>query len=164
MSTIMPPLMQTDPVWRDAKLDWNNPNDQRVMRREHKRIRRQEKRAERQSVIGANQRAFSGRVELGTALRDLIEAGKHVVTQHNHKALRAQFSGSIRCGEHQYRGHFVVLADARAGLVDALGQWRMADESCAEVIWTGTDWRVHIWRASPQNAQTPTTLECSDAP
>ena len=158
MSTIMPPLMEAagklSPDGRvviyEPILNWSDPDQRRQLRREHQRVRRQEKRAERQVVIGQNQRAFSGRVEILTNLHDLImHEGRVVVTTHGRQAWRTQFTGTLQCGDHQYRGHFIVLFDRRAASTD----------ECAEIIWTGSDWRVHIWRASPNNQQEPVALE-----
>lgn len=159
---IMPPLMApTQPVWKDqgevappSALDWNNPEDRRIMRREHQRNRNTEKRAERRTAIAANQRAFSGRVEIGPQLRALIDyadTAKDVVTSHHRHARRGTFTGTVICGEHAYRGHFVVLQDARSN-----------EAACAEIVWTGKDWRIHVWRASTANEQQPVLIDVRD--
>lgn len=142
-------ITEAQQVGSTRELDWSNPDDRREMRREHRKIRAAEKRIERRAEIAANQRAFSGRAEIGRALTAMISGGKPVVTTHRHEALRTTFSGTLTCGEHAYRGHFVVLMDRRAE----------PGHQCAEIVWTGKDWRVHIWRASRENQQVPVVMD-----
>lgn len=154
---MMPPLMTSDgPAWMDTSvlpvnisLDWNNPADRRIIRRDARRKKRAERQAQRQPIIASNQRAFSGRVEIGEELNALVATAKEVVTSHGRYARRATFSGALTCDDHIYRGHFVILRDARS----------FFKETCAEIVWTGKDWRLHIWRASRGNDQISVPLD-----
>lgn len=177
--TIMPPLAPPPPVWSDfcsesdaarimaealmipestesaqtvTPAQWAGSEARKQYFRTKQQQRRTAKAAKRRTEIATNQRAFSGRVAIGDTLATLIVSGKPVETSHRRSALRAQFTGTLTCGDRSYTGHFVVLLDQRS-------RYNESERRCAEIVWTGSDWRVHIWRASPGNEQDSLALE-----
>ena len=137
-----------------------NPQEaNRALRRELQRKTRATARADRQARR-SNQPIYTGPVEIGSTLRSLIDSGRAVKSAMSGKWLsRATFHGQTLTGlpTEMYNpdpgANHVCLYDRRADQRPA----------CAEIVFTGQEYRVHLYRRSPLDTRQPVTLDITEA-
>jgi hypothetical protein len=115
---------------------------------QRQRERRAEIRADR-SFRRTDQRLFHGPVEIGEGILSLnSRAVKSSMS--GRKLLRGTRQGTLtQDGSEIGTGNIIVLLDLRIG----------DGKATAEVVWTGSEYRVHIRRRSPADERQPVTLD-----
>ena len=193
MTMIMPPINPPAPIWRtDAAPDQTAPADlakrltymrrtygdaetldaitaasgdvqaaYRSLRAQRQSQARAAKRADRRARR-ADQVIYEGPIEIGPRLRAVIDGGREVKCEMGDgRRIRSTFVGALTgLPTDDYDsdgGNHVVLYDPRIGDGWAPGA------ITGEVLWTGADYRIHLWRKSPMDLRTPITLEITDA-
>lgn len=127
----------------------------RTLRRELQHTIRAAKRAERKARR-TDDVLYSGPVEIGPALRAVIDDGREVKCEMGGgKRIRATFQGTLTgLPTEMYDsdgGNHIVLYDPRIG----------TGQATAEVVWTGSDYRIHIWKRSLLDTRPPITIEAA---
>ena len=135
----------------------------RTLRRELQRSLRAAKRAERRAKR-TDEVLYNGPVEIGPRLRAVIDGGREVKCEMGGgRRIRATYQGLITTPDGTETapneaagygpGNIIVLYDPRIG----------TKQATAEVVWTGSDYRIHIWRRSPLDTRSALPLDISDA-
>jgi hypothetical protein len=112
-----------------------------LTRAETQRLRRARQAVERRAARAGNRLLFRGPVDCYEFLMSVHGQGKEVRTSHRQTCLRIPLTGAVMVDGVPVVGprHIIVLADHRADFSRAM----------AEVIDTGFDVRMHIWRGHP---------------
>ncbi len=126
----------------------------RLLRREQQRAKRAHRAKQRRNAR-ANQILFRSAVIVDESLVSALANGRDVHTQYNRRMIRATMQRVVRLAGVEY-GHShnntILLWDLRAGVPLA------GAVVSVEMIWTGSDYRLHFWRRSATDPREPVAL------